>query len=441
MNRRKFTRTSAGLLATAIAPGVWSCQRPPAVAKAKKTFEFATVRPGEFPVPITRVTPDDGFYVHTYYDVCPFSPSQRYLAVTKLPYQDHNAVFGDTAEVCVIDLEAHTIETVYTTKSWGFQTGANVNWGATDKHLFTNDVIGDRAVCVRIDLETGETKAFAGSLYHIAPDESCVISFPLELLDITQPGYGVPSKDPKNPQKLPPGAAKDEGVWRTDLKTNERRLLVSLADIAAKLPGPLPRNDGTFYFWHSRFNPQGTRIHQITRCIFPDKQGGENSTVFTFNADGSDIRFLPTDPVWGLPGGHPNWHTDGDHLIRNLPIDGKPNRLCQWKSDGSEFTVLNQKVEVGGHPRIEPAGKLVVTDAFPRENGVQHVALRLIDIKSGDEEKLCSLPTVDRDRSPAAVLRLDGHPNWTRDFKKVIFQAAPEGSRQLFVADLSARLG
>ncbi len=434
MNRREFARSSAGFLAIAIAPGVWSCQR---ARTAKKNYEFVAYQADEFPAPVTRVTPDEGSYVHTYYDVCPFSPSQRYLAVTKVPYQDRNAAFGDTAEVCVIDLHEKSIETVYATKSWGFQTGANLNWGATDRYLYTNDVIGDSAVCVRIDLESGETKAFAGPLYHIAPDESCVISFPLELLDITQLGYGAPSRDPKNPRKLPIGAAKDEGVWRTDLKSNEKTLLVSLADVAAQLPGPMPRNDGTFYFWHSRFNPQGTRIHQVTRCIFPDKSGGENATVFTFNPDGSDIRFLPTEPIWGMSGGHPNWHTDGVHMIRNLRIDGKPNRLCQWRFDGSEFTVLNDTVEVGGHPRIEPNGRYVVTDAFPRVNGVQHVTIRLIDIKSGEEEKLCSLPTIDRDTVPNAVLRLDGHPNWTRDFKKVIFQAAPEGSRQLYIADLS----
>jgi hypothetical protein len=34
------------------------------------------------------------------------------------------------------------------------------------------------------------------------------------------------------------------------------------------------------------------------------------------------------------------------------------------------------------------------------------------------------------------VRRLDGHPNWDRQFRKVIFQAAPEGRRQLYIADV-----
>ena len=67
-----------------------------------------------------------------------------------------------------------------------------LNWGATDRHLYTNDVVDGEARCVRIDLATGQSTVFAGPMYHIAPDESCVIGFPLELLDATQPGYGVP---------------------------------------------------------------------------------------------------------------------------------------------------------------------------------------------------------------------------------------------------------
>ena len=34
--------------------------------------------------------------------------------------------------------------------------------------------------------------------------------------------------------------------------------------------------------------------------------------------------------------------------------------------------------------------------------------------------------------------RLDGHPVWSRDYKKVSLQAAPLGKRQLFIVDLEA---
>ena len=39
-----------------------------------------------------------------------------------------------------------------------------------------------------------------------------------------------------------------------------------------------------------------------------------------------------------------------------------------------------------------------------------------------------------------SVLRLDAHPAWSCDGKKVSFNGAPEGRRQVFVADLSRLL-
>lgn len=402
---------------------------------AETQYSFETLAPETGVVPVTRVTPDDAAYVHAYFDVCPFSPSQRYLAATRLPYQDRPTRLGDAADVCVIDLERQTIRTVYSTTCWGFQTGANLNWGATDRHLYTNDIVDRVARCVRINLDTGQSRTFSGPMYHIAPDESCVVGFPLELMDVTQPGYGAASADPANPPRLAPGAAHDEGVWRTDLRTDERSLLVSLADVAGQAPEPAPRPDGTFYFWHTKFDPQGTRIMQVLRCLFPDGSGGRNAMVFTLKPDGTDVQYTPGAAAWGAPGGHPNWHPDGEHLIRNIKVDGRPMRYCQVPCRGGDATVLSDTLPGGGHPSIEPTGRWIITDAFPTPDTV---ALRLADLETHREQDLCVLPTIDRSSLSAAVLRLDGHPAWSRDHTRVCFQAAHRGLRQLFVADVTA---
>lgn len=443
MNRRDFGRTSAGFLAAAVGPGLWSCR--PAKARTRKPCQFESWGRGKTLAPVTRVTPADGLYIHTYYDVCPWSPSQRYLAATRLPYQDKDAVWGDTAEVCVIDLQEQTIETVYSTKVWGFQTGTKAQWGDNDRYIYTNDIVDDTAACARIDLETGEAKLFAGPMYHVAPDGSAVIAFPLELMNITQLGYGLPSKDPKNHPGLPVGAAKDQGLWRTDLKTNEKRLLVSLSDLASRIPEPPPRKNGTYYLWHCRYNPQGTRILQVLRCLFPDGYGERNPMVFTFKPDGSDIQVLRSRPsMWNAGGGHPNWHGDGEHIIRNLAVDGKKTRFCQFRYDGSDFRILAGKLPGGGHPRIDPAGRYIVTDSMERSGNGQVVVLRYVDLKTETEQRLCEVPTIDRSafqEMDDKVLRLDGHPTFSRDAKKVCFQAAPEGKRQLMIADLTALVG
>jgi len=433
MNRRVFLRTSAGLLVRPFAPGVWAGEAPP---PSKRRFDFQPYRSGAAIVPVTRVTPEDGYYIHTYYDTCPWSPSGRFLATSRLPYQDHNAVFGDTAELCLIDLREQTIETLYRTRVWGFQTGTNANWGGSDRYIYTNDMVEGVACCARIDTVTREVRLFAGPQYNVSPDDTYVVGFPLELMDVTQPGYGAPSRDPQHPQSLPPGASKTEGLWRTDLAVNRKRLIASLADFAARIPEPPPRPGGTWYLWHTKHNRTGTRLLQITRTLFPDGWGGRNTIVFTLRPDGSDIRYLPTQPLFGTDGGHPNWHGDGEHIIRNLPIAGK-TRLCQWRWDGSDFRILSEKLEGGGHPRIEPRGRWVVTDAFRGDQ----LILRLLDLRNGAEEAVCRIRTIDKKKLADSTLRLDGHPAFSRDFQKVCFQAAPEGKRQLFIADLRSLLG
>lgn len=440
MKRREFVYTSCGFIAAVAAPGIWNVFNP---TYEKRKFNVRPYKPDEFEleVPIYQVTPNDGHYNYTYYDIPAHSPSDRYMAVTRVPYmEDRLPKYGEKADVCVIDLEEETIETVYRTKSWGFQTGALLHWGVSDQYLYTNDVFNDKySVCVQIDLHTGKYTAFNGPMYNLAPNERFVVGFPLELLNITQQGYGIPSKDPKNPRKLPIGAAKDEGIWKTDLMTNSKRLLVSLADVADKIPEAPPEENGTYYFWHTKVNPQCTKILQVLRCLFPTGKGGRNAMVFTYNTDGSDITFVTPRFVWGQSGGHPNWHPDGAHIIRNLkPNDSKDQyRFCQFLYDGSDFKVLSKKIKGGGHPRITPDSNFISTDDHPIENGEQKVSIRLIDLNSEEEVIIAKIKTTKRRGLENNTLRLDGHPTWNRNYKKLAFQAAPEGRRQIFVANLN----
>ena len=432
-NRREVLKAMSAL-------ALCGCASVPNKFSKKKAYRFEVWDKTKTLVPVTRVTPDDASYVHTYFDVTPFSPSQRYFAVTRVPPATRLPVLGDLADVSVIDLHEQTIQTVYTTKCWGYQTGANIQWGATDRRLYLNDVVDGTAVCVSVDLETTETRVYAGPLYSIAPDESCVVGFPHELRDVSQPGYGVPPRKQGEFASLPPGASEEEGIWRTDLKTNRKRLIASLADVAAKVPSSPPFDGGTYYFWHTKFNRQGTRLLQVLRYMHPKMPDTRNPMMLTFNPDGSDICYTPkTDRVnvWNCNGGHPNWHGDGIHVVRSIPVDGQEeSRYVQVRYDGENFRVLSTKIRGGGHPSIEPNGRYLITDTSGYDGDTYALKLRLVDLVAHEEQIVCSIPTLDKNKLPDKVFRLDGHPVWSWDYKKVSLQAAPNGNRQLFVIDL-----
>lgn len=401
--------------------------------------------PGKTLAPITCVTPDDGFYLHTFFDVCPFSPSQRYLAVLRLPVQDRKPTWEDTADVCVIDLQERTIQTVYTTSAFGMQTGAHVQWGRTDRYLYFNDktrTAGGHAGAVRLEWQTGKTREYEGPLYHLAPDESAAIGFNLDLINWVQDGYGCVVA-PQHRLRLPAGAARDQGLWHTDLRTGRRKLLVSLEQIFEALPDPDTYKGLAFHLFHSKYNPTGTRIFQVVRARDPESEPGRYryGNLVTFNADGSDIRVAVHHTLWRRGGHHPNWMPNGERILMNLtPKDTL--RFCTFRYDGSDLRVLSETIRGSGHPAFEKTERFIFTDTYPNEPtapGDGSVAMRLIDTQRNEEKRVATIFALGRVNP--AVLRLDPHPAWSRDGRKSCFNGAPEGRRQVFIADLSNVLG
>lgn len=455
MNRRKFIqKTSAGLFAIVLGSKNWNILNE---FEKPHFYEFKPYRLGKTIGEIYRVTPDEGFYCNTYHDVIPWSPSQRFLAVTKMPYQDKITTLGDIAEVCVVDLKEQTIQSVYKTKVWGYQLGANLHWGNSDRFLYTNDLIdGKHAVAVQIDLKTQETNALKGPVYDISPDRSKIMSPTLEYMNTTQYAYGTPAPkaDESTFMRLPAGAAKDEGVWETDVETNQKTLLVSFSKAADTLEDRSYYEGGTFYFWHTKYNPHGNRVMMVLRCTFPEKEkfddkGSRNPNLLISNAKGENINVAISRKQWELGANHPTWHPDGEHVIMNLTpewLGEKEERFCQFKWDGSDLKILSDKFKASGHPTITPDSRYLLSDAYPmdeefvQENG--EVPIRLIDLKQQIEYTVCTIFTdlgrkydIPRSWGPT---KLDCHPVWDRNFEKICFNGAPKGERAVFIADLKS---
>src|SRR6266496_5820755 len=83
-------------------------------------------------VPVWIATPGQGRTLHRFFDSSPFSPSGRYLGLTRLPHEDRLPRPGDVAEVVVVDLETGESSVVAETRGWDTQVGAHVQWGADD---------------------------------------------------------------------------------------------------------------------------------------------------------------------------------------------------------------------------------------------------------------------------------------------------------------------
>jgi len=388
-------------------------------------------------VPVWCVTPDVKGCIHRFYDTSPISPSGRYLAVTRLPFEDRLPSPGDVADIVVVDLVEGGHRIVARTRGWDSQLGAQAQWGSEDAALYYNDVDPGRwtPFGVRFNVFTGESRPLKGTVYMVAPDGRSVASPCLRRMSRTQRGYGVVVPDEHVPENRADRPAEDDGITITDAATGRARLLVSLAEIVREtgLPAAGP-GEGALYGFHVKWNSRGDRLMYVVRRL--GEKGRLASHLVTMNADGSGLRVAAT---WQPgQGNHPNWSADGKAILMNRNPAGDRMHFVTFKPDGSDLRIVADRCAGSGHPTEHPSGN-ILTDAYlwdgiPVKDG--KVPLRWIDPVANRET---AIAYVGADAGPdgLADLRLDPHPAWDRTFRRITFNGILDGERRVFVADLS----
>lgn len=395
-------------------------------------------------VPVWCATPEIGRVIHRFFDTSPFSPSGRYLALTRFPFEDHLPNPGDIAEIILVDLEAGGSPLVVAnTRGWDTQLGAQVQWGTDDNQLFFNDVDVKtwQAYGVKMDFSSGTTTKLDGPVYMVSPDGNWAASPCLLRIGVTQKGYGVivpPERIPLNH-----GASTKDGIFITNTSTGECRLIVSLYEIVERM-SPLfsgdEFKDGDFYGFHIKWNPLGTRLLFVLRWVSHDKCIKRKNCLITMKVDGSDLQLAIPAEEWAKGGHHPNWCPDGQNIIMNLNIHGDGLRFVTVKYDGTNYGPLLDSVIGSGHPTLHPDGRYIVTDAYPSEpvaSGNGTTPIRLIDLKTEQEQTLAQVNVTPSFRGPNGELRVDPHPAWDYDFRRIAFNGFSNGTRRVYIADLS----
>ena len=397
------------------------------------------------PVPVWCATPGTGRTFHRFFDTSPLSPSGRFLALTRLGREDRLPGPGDVAEVVLVDLEAGQERVVADSRGWDTQLGAQAQWGADDSQLFFNDL--DSATwqpfAVRLDPQSGDRTRLDGTVYMVSPDGRWAASPCLRRTGITQAGYGVVV--PPEHVPLNEGAADDDGLYLTDTASGACRLLASFRQIVESATPPLDLaayRGGAFYGFHVKWNPQGTRLMLVLRWL-PEDDRPRRAHVVTMAADGSDVHVAISADQWAKGGHHPNWCPDGEHVMMNLNLHGDGMRLVQARCDGADLRPMHPTLRGSGHPSLHPDGRHVVTDAYPGEPvafGDGSVPIRLLDVAAGRETTLARVRTVPPFDGPKHELRVDPHPAWDRACRRIVFNACPDGTRRVYIADLTELL-
>jgi len=440
-------------------------------------------------VPVWCVTPHEGRVIHRFFDTSPFSPSGRFLALFRLSFEDHLPAPGDVGQVVLIDLQTGEERVVDETCGWEPQLGAHVQWGADDTELFFNDV--DPGTWephgIRLNPQTGDRKKLNGCIYKVSPDGKKSISANMKCMRRTQAGYGVVVPDEHVPRNI--GLRDDDGLYITDIETGECRLLISIRDIVERTvtrEALRAYADMEVYGFLCKWNPQGTRLLFSLRSFPKDHprrfdsiaDGVMKYDVFTMREDGSELFNAVPASEWEKGGHHINWFSDGERLSMNLNLPrhdlgrfwlkkrlrkvkvlknikkyllttplyiGKGSlRFVKINYNGTGLERILDDIPGSGHPTVHPNGRHILTDAYVQEpvafrDGT--VPIRLVDLINRDEKVLIRIRTRTEEQASCIALRVDPHPAWDFQHRWIAFNAFVDGTRRVYIADLTEVVG
>jgi hypothetical protein len=391
--------------------------------------------------PQRRISPGDGrHYFFGYYDVPALSPDGRRHLFHRVSFRDRLPGAEDAAELGVLDLATGEAGVFATTRAWNFQQGAMLQWwgGAPDTVIY-NSVGRDGAYRAVIQgLADGVRREADRAVASVSADGRLGLSINFDRMYDFRPGYGYAARaDAGRGQRHPA----DDGVFLVDLRTGSSRLILSLAQLHARLRDLSPLLEEKLLINHLMFNPSATRFVALVRNFPVPLPAGMKqdlsqipgkvwkTTVITADLAGGDVRVL-------IPAGyasHFHWRDDG---VIAFHSDGPQGPQLYEITDAERpvFTAVDPGFFLrDGHCSYSPDRRWMLYDSYPDEAGKQH--LYLYDLRARSGSRLASL-----EAAPVALpdLRCDLHPRWRPDGAGLTLDSTHEGVRAIYALDLPA---
>ena len=370
----------------------------------------------------------------------PWDATGRHVLALETDFQDRLPGAGDAARVCLIDTrEGNRIRVVDRTLAWNPQQGTMFYWNPA--HPETQFFFNDR------DLKTGKIFTVLFDLTR-GPNGGRVREYrfddtPVANGGVAQNGGHFLAINYARMARLRPvtgykdawdwttqvAAPADDGIFRVDIATGERRLVVSFAQLKAALaglPSPPPRLDERHLFInHTLNNRNNDRVYFHCRADFETTPSDRVNVPFTVRPDGSELTAHTT-----FIGGHPEWEW-GDRIIgsaedQQVIYDTAAQQIVGRLGGKDVFP------NPGGDIALAPDGRWFVNSH--REG--EHNLYTFLDRRTG---RTLRAPPVFMGQWKSGDLRLDPAPCWNRSGDAIVVPGiAPDGTRQMFVIELLA---
>ncbi len=386
---------------------------------------------GELP-PVRALTRGPGFHWFGYYDKLEFDPSSRYVLGMRVDFEHRSPKPDDVIQLGIIDTQdSDKWIGLGESRAWCWQQGCMLQWVPGSKsEVIWNDREAGRFVSRIVDVKTRKRRTLPGPIYTVSPDGRWAVTPNFARLQDCRPGYGYVGIADKNPNVRAP---EDDGIWRMELKTGKRELIIPYA-AAFRVPyekGGL--DEAKHWFNHLLWAPDGKRFVFLHRWRGPKQGRGFETRMFTAGVDGKDMYVL--DPYGKTS--HFIWR-DEKHVLAWSWHPSRGDRFYLYEDRTQNVEVVGEGVmTINGHCTYLPGNQWILNDTYPDKERNQNPYL--FHVATG---KRCPLGHFQSAKEYNGEWRCDLHPRFSPDGRKVVIDSPHGGEgRQLYLIDISGIVG
>ena len=402
---------------------------------------FLAAPPQELKVRVRQITSGPRHHFFGYIGhvrTIPWNGSGRTIVALRSSFQDHLPGPDEAADVVLLDARnGYAVRKVDETRGWNPQQGTMLYWNpkAPETQFFFNDrdrktgrlftVLFDVAGNKRIREFRYEDASFANS--GVAQAGGAFLGINYGRMARLRPVTGYrEAHDWTRGVKHPA----DDGIFRVDVATGEKKLIVSFERLREALEKEFPFvKDTPLFINHTLWNRTGDRIFFFARGGWRSDPGpGEKklNVPFLVRPDGTGLVRMK-DHI----GGHPEW-AEGHTMIGAIG-----SRQVLYDTDRQEVSgTLGDKTifpRPGGDIALSPDGRLFVNGY--RKGGHNHYV-----VYRRRDKAFVRTRRFDQHGWTRGDVRNDPAPCWNRDGTKILFPSIAddaEKSRQLFIIELT----
>lgn len=355
----------------------------------------------------------------------PWDAGGRYILGMEVSRIDKMPKAGDCADIFIIDTEdENKIIKLDKTCAWNPQQGTMFYWNPlkAESQFFFNDrdpqtnkiftVLYDIEAKQRVKEYRFDDTPIGNS--GVAINGSYFLGLNYGRLARLRSVTGYPDAFDWSKDELAP---ENDGIFKVDIKTGNKTLLVSYKSIELKLKESHPelKNRGLFIN-HTLWNRNSERIYFFARSAFTKKD--RINIPFTVHADGSNLT------VHRLYGGHPEWY-EGNVII------------CKNKNDQILYDVdKKEKAAKWGSKEIfpDPEGDISLSpDAKWFVNGFKKGETNVYSVFNIKDKSFVHSQGISRGRFSGSS-RIDPSPRWNRSSDAILVPGVDSNNtRQMFI--------